>query len=284
MPELPEVQTIASDLDEAVRGRVIIQAAVSFPKIVAGDSVVFTEILAGAKISGVERFGKWIRFNLSSKTGAAAMLAHLKMTGQFHLGPWPEKPDDWARHDHAAFLLSGLPEGEDTLLYRDIRKFGRLRAFDRAGLEAFIVALDLGPDPLLVTSAEFHQRLTARRGKLKSVLLDQTVVAGLGNIYVDESLFAARLSPLVSPAVLTKEETGRLLKETRRILNASIKARGSTTSNYQGLKGGGSFQNVHKVYQRAGEPCPRCGAMIERMVLGGRSTHYCPCCQPGEKK
>lgn len=284
MPELPEVQTIASDLDEVVRGRTITQAAVSFPKIVAGDEVMFVDLLTGAKTLGVERFGKWIRFNLDGPTGAAAMLVHLKMTGQFHLGPWPEGKDGWVKHDHAAFRLSGLPAGEDALIYRDMRKFGRLRVFDRNDLTEFVAELGLGPDPLLVKSAEFHQRLTARKGKLKSVLLDQTVVAGLGNIYVDESLFAARLSPLASPAALTREETDRLLKEAKRILKASIAARGSTTSNYQGLKGGGSFQKTHNVYHRAGEPCPSCGAAIERLVLGGRATHYCARCQPGEKK
>lgn len=279
MPELPEVQTIAADLDELIGGSTIEAADVGFPKIVAGDVGHFLRLVSGAEITKVERLGKWIRFSLAGPSGPVAMLAHLKMTGQFRLGSWP-RDHLWPPHVHAAFRLAGrLPEN-DTLFYHDIRKFGRLRAFEPAELADFLLHLNQGPDPLTVTPEEFHQRLTARKGRLKSVLLDQTTVAGLGNIYVDEGLFAAGLSPLRSAAELTLAETSRLLAETRRILQASIKARGSTTNNYQGLKGGGSFQSLHQIYGQAGRPCPRCGAPVERCVVGGRSTHYCPHCQP----
>ena len=285
MPELPEVQTIASDLNDIVGGRVIESALVSYPKIVAGDVARFLDLVTGARIEQVVRFGKWIRFDLA---GPVTMLVHLKMTGQFHIGPWPAGGDDWPAHAHAAFRLSGFPAEADTLFYHDIRKFGRLRAFDPPELTAFLGELGLGPDPLTVSADEFHQRVTARKGRLKCVLLDQTTVAGLGNIYVDEGLFAAGLCPTRSAAGLTRAETDRLLKETRRILNASIKSRGSTTSNYAGLKGGGSFQNKHLVYAQTGKPCAKCGAPVERMVVGGRSTHHCPHCQPpagaGKKK
>lgn len=283
MPELPEVQTIASDLDEVVGGAIIEKAAVSLPKIVAGDPDRFIRLVAGAEIRSVERMGKWVKFSLNAAEGPAVMLAHLKMTGQFHLGSWPGGPDKnsgrWDVHDHAAFKLKGRPEEGGTLFYRDIRQFGRLRAFDLMELEEFLAALDQGPDPLTVTPEEFHRRLAARKGRLKCVLLDQSTVAGLGNIYVDEGLFAAGLSPLRSAATLSRAETDLLLKELKRILTTSIKFRGSTTSNYQGLKGGGSFQNKHKVYGRSGEPCPKCGAAIERSVVAGRGTHHCPHCQ-----
>lgn len=280
MPELPEVQTIAADLNELVGGSTIMAAAVGFPKIVAGSVDHFIHLVSGAEITTVERLGKWIRFSLVGPAGPAAMLAHLKMTGQFHLGSWP-RDLSWPPHAHAAFRLSGHPPATDTLFYRDMRKFGRLRAFEPAELAQFLLDLNQGPDPLEVEPEEFHQRLTARKGRLKSVLLDQTTVAGLGNIYVDEGLFAAGLSPLRSAAGLSRAETGRLLAETRRILMASIAARGSTTKNYQGLKGGGSFQNNHQVYGRTGRPCPLCGTPVEHCVVGGRSTHYCPRCQPG---
>jgi len=280
MPELPEVQTIASDLDDIVGGLKIELAAVAYPKIVAGDSARFVDLLRGARIEKVERFGKWIRFRLDGPSGVEALLVHLKMTGQFHLGPWPEKPGDWDRHDHAAFRLPGLRrDGADTLFYRDIRKFGRLRAFDRPELAAFLAELKQGPDPFQVSETEFFQRLSARKSRLKCVLLDQTVVAGFGNIYVDESLLAAGLSPLRAAASLSRAESDRLLKEARRIMGASIKARGSTTSNYAGLKGGGAYQHQHQAYGRTGQPCPFCGAPIERIIVGGRSTHYCPHCQ-----
>ena len=288
MPELPEVQTIAADLNEVVGGRTIEAVAVSLPKIVAGDLDRFTRLVTGAEIREVVRMGKWVRFNLIGTEGPAVMLAHLKMTGQFHLGSWPggsdKKADAWDVHDHAAFRLRGQPADNGTLFYRDIRQFGRLRAFDLMELEEFLARLDQGPDPLTVAADEFFRRVTARKGRLKCVLLDQTTVAGLGNIYVDEGLFAAGLSPVRSAATLSRAETNLLLKELKRILTASIKARGSTTSNYQGLKGGGSFQGVHKVYGRAGEPCAKCGRPVERSVVAGRGTHHCPHCQPPTKK
>ena len=195
MPELPEVQTIASDLDEIVGRRRILEAAVSYPKIEAGDVGRFVDLCGGSTIAKVERFGKWIRFVLESREGPAAMLVHLKMTGQFHMGSWPGS-ETWPPHAHAAFRLSGFPPESDTLFYRDIRKFGRLRAFNQPELEEFLVHLAQGPDPLTVTEEDFHRRVTARKGRLKCVLLDQCTVAGLGNIYVDEGLFAAGLSPL----------------------------------------------------------------------------------------
>lgn len=279
MPELPEVQTIASDLDDITGGRKILAAAVSYPKIVAGDTGRFTSLCQGATISKVERFGKWIRFVLDREDGPAAMLVHLKMTGQFHLGSWPGL-GPWPPHAHAAFRLSGFPAESDTLFYRDIRKFGRLRAFNQPEMEEFLIHLAQGPDPLTVSENDFHKRVTARKGRLKCVLLDQHTVAGLGNIYVDEGLFAAGLNPLRSAATLGPAESALLLKELKRILKNSIRARGSTTSNYQGLKGGGGFQKRHQVYGRGGEACFKCGAPIERLVVGGRSTHICPHCQP----
>ncbi|MDR0882335.1 MAG: bifunctional DNA-formamidopyrimidine glycosylase/DNA-(apurinic or apyrimidinic site) lyase [Candidatus Adiutrix sp.] len=279
MPELPEVQTIAADLDELAAGRIIEAAAVRYPKIVAGEADRFIAILVRARIERVERLGKWIRFFLEGRAGPAALLVHLKMTGQFQAGPWPAGDDLWPAHAHAAFRLSGLPPAANTLLYFDMRKFGRLRAFDQPDLEPFLAGLAQGPDPLTVSAEEFFSRLTRRRGRLKSVLLDQSTIAGLGNIYVDEGLFAAGLSPLRPASSLTRPETDRLLAETRAILAASIAARGSTTRNYAGLKGGGSFQRRHRVYGHTGQPCPVCGAAIERLVVGGRSTHYCPHCQ-----
>ncbi|MDR2935558.1 MAG: bifunctional DNA-formamidopyrimidine glycosylase/DNA-(apurinic or apyrimidinic site) lyase, partial [Candidatus Adiutrix sp.] len=274
--------TIASDLDEAVRGLTITEAAVNCEKIIPGGARDFRRRLAGTRIEEVRRLGKWLHFRLARDSGPAHLLVHLKMTGQFQTGPWP-RPGLWPKHVHAALRLAGRPAGTEALLYRDIRKFGRLRAFDQAGFEAFLKELDQGPDPLAMTAGEFHRRLTARRGRLKAVLLDQTVVAGFGNIYADESLFAARLSPLASAAGLSRAETGRLFTAARRIFAAAIAARGSTTSNYQGLKGGGRYQDSHQVYGRAGRPCPVCGTAIQKLVVAGRGTHICPTCQPQAK-
>lgn len=279
MPELPEVQTIASDLDDVLRGKTIDAVRISFDKIVASDLTRFHQLTTGAAIESVTRLGKWIRFSLRSASGPAAMLVHLKMTGQFHLGQWPQGGNAWPPHTRAAFRIASLGQKNDTLFYKDIRKFGRLRAFDLSELAEFLAKLNLAPDPFAMDFADFHKRLTAKKGRLKSVLLNQEVVAGLGNIYVDEVLFAARLLPESSAATLTRADSDRILTQARRILAASIKARGSTTNNYQGLKGGGSFQHQHQVYGRAGEPCPLCGTSIEKTTLAGRGTHHCPHCQ-----
>ena len=277
MPELPEVQTIASDLDEAVRGLTIAETAVAQAQIVVGRPEKFCRLLAGAAVNEVRRLGKWVHFRLNGASGPVHLLAHLKMTGQFLLGSWP-RASGWPRHVHAAWRLAGRPAATEALLYRDIRKFGRLRAFDQTDFEVFREELGLGPDPLTVTPEDFHLRLTARRSRLKPALLDQTTVAGFGNIYVDESLFAARLSPLTPASALSRAETDRLLAEARRIFLAAIAARGSTTDNYQGLKGGGSYQVHHQVYGKAGQPCPACGRPLARLTVGGRGTHVCPAC------
>ncbi len=282
MPELPEVQTITMDLDELTTGRIILEVAVIYDRIVASETSRFSQLLIGAAIKKVSRLGKWILFNLNGPAGPTFLLTHLKMTGQFVLGPW-SMADSWPPHIQAAFLLDPPLAAGPALLYYDIRKFGRLRAFDSAELATFLTELKLGPDPLTVLPEEFHRRVTAKKGRLKGVLLDQTIVAGFGNIYVDESLFAARLSPLRSASSLTRAETDRLLIEARRIFVTAIRERGSTTSNYHGLKGGGTYQLQHQVYGRAGNSCPVCGAVITRFIVGGRSTHICLICQGGKQ-
>ncbi len=274
MPELPEVQTIVSDLNEMVSRRVISEVAVRLPKMMGGDADPFLALLPGAQIEEVIRLGKWVCFKLDRNK--LTLVVHLRMTGQFELGPWPET-DHWPLHCHVALRLNGFPPDQEALLYRDIRQFGRWFLLDPTELNIHLKKL--GPDSLLISPEEFHTRLTKKKSSLKSVLLDQSVIAGLGNIYVDESLFAARLSPTRSAASLVKEETDRLLAEIKRLLTASIATRGSTTSNYKGLKGPGSFQHQHQVYRHSGQPCPACGAQLERSVVAGRTTTFCPDCQ-----
>ncbi|MGL4207884.1 MAG: bifunctional DNA-formamidopyrimidine glycosylase/DNA-(apurinic or apyrimidinic site) lyase [Candidatus Adiutrix sp.] len=278
MPELPEVETIAADLNELVCGLTITDINLSFTKIVSGNFHDFCELLKGAKILQVKRFAKFVHFILSKNNQKIALLAHLKMTGQFHLSDWPQK-NNWGNHDRAAFKLSGVTGQNKALIYRDIRKFGRLWAFDELGFENFIKHLDLGPDALKVSPDEFYQIISAKKSKIKSTLLNQKVIAGLGNIYADEILFASFISPLSCACALTRQEAFTLHENVIAILKSSIASRGSTTSNYQGLKGGGSFQHQHKVYGRTNKPCLRCQTSIQRVIVGGRSTHYCPLCQ-----
>jgi formamidopyrimidine-DNA glycosylase len=223
--------------------------------------------------------GKWVRLDLSD---GGALLAHLKMTGQFQAGPWPlgEGPDSeapgagWPAHCHAALRLK-----DTTVFYKDTRKFGRLRVLGPSELAPFISKLGLGPDPLTIDPAEFHRRLIAKSTRLKAALLDQAVVSGLGNIYCDESLFKAGLSPKRPTDRLSAEESERLLAAIREILAVAIELRGSTVVNYQSLGASGSYQGRHQVYGKGGFPCPRCGARLVTSTIGGRSTVSCPECQ-----
>ncbi|MDR1110663.1 MAG: bifunctional DNA-formamidopyrimidine glycosylase/DNA-(apurinic or apyrimidinic site) lyase [Deltaproteobacteria bacterium] len=277
MPELPEAETMARDLDRRVSGRTISSVLVSFPPIVASDREGFAGLLSGQTIERVRRLGKWIRIDLAS---GGALLVHLKMTGQFLMGDWPgslEAP--WPPQARAAFLLTGGGLPDETLFYLDTRKFGRLRAFPGPELAIFLDGLGLGPDPLALSPGEFHRLLASRRGHLKAVLLDQSVVSGVGNIYADESLFAAGLSPLRPASSLGQDESASLLSHLRRILQESIDLGGSTVGNYRSLGADGAFQDRHLVYGKHGQRCPRCGQTLSRASIGGRSTVLCPSCQ-----
>ncbi|MDR0621281.1 MAG: bifunctional DNA-formamidopyrimidine glycosylase/DNA-(apurinic or apyrimidinic site) lyase [Deltaproteobacteria bacterium] len=276
MPELPEVETIAKDLRKMIAGLTIAEVKVDYGKIVGTDLAGFAPSLTGRTIGDVGRIGKWLKMDLDS---GFTLLAHLKMTGQFVL---EEKPgalaSQWPAHARVGFKLVG--EGvEKTLFYLDIRKFGRLRVFDQESLTNYLDFLALGPDPLNLNSDRFHKIITSKKGRLKQILLDQTLVSGLGNIYADESLFAASLSPNRTTDSLTKLETAHLLAKIQAILTEAIEFRGSTVENYRALDGPGSFQDRHQVYGKSGKPCPKCGQILVKIRIGGRGTVHCPACQ-----
>lgn len=281
MPELPEVETMARDLDVLTAGTTVRALLVAHEPMVRPGPEEFAKIILNKKIERVGRLGKWIRFRLSS---GAEMFVHPRMTGQFVRGEWPGTLDGpWPPHARVAFKLSG-DGGDLTVFYRDIRKFGRVLAFEQKDVAAFTESLGLGPDPLETSREQFLEILAARKNKLKSVLLDQRVLAGLGNIYADESLFAAKIHPLRPASDLAPREAGTLLKEIVRILELAIQNRGSTVSNYQSLSEPGGYQLNHQVYGKAGRPCPVCGGTLLRTVVSGRSTVYCPGCQPAGDK
>ncbi|MDR2443773.1 MAG: bifunctional DNA-formamidopyrimidine glycosylase/DNA-(apurinic or apyrimidinic site) lyase [Deltaproteobacteria bacterium] len=274
MPELPEAVTMATDLNALLSGQTIEDVLVNYDPIVASDKLAFGPLLIGQKVDSVNNMGKWVRFCLNS---GGAMLAHLKMTGQFILGPWPgSKTGTWPAHAHAAFNFGQ----KEALFYRDTRKFGRLRAFSDVGLKEFLLELDLGPDANKLGPEEFFQRLLRKpKGKLKQILLDQSVVAGFGNIYCDEALFAASISPHRSISEITRDQAYTLHAETQRILNEAILLKGSTVRSYQSLGEDGTYQSQHKVYGKAGQPCPRCQTPLVRSSIGGRTTVSCINCQ-----
>ena len=273
MPELPEVETVVRDLAAAdIAGRRICRVEVLHPSVIAPLAPrEFIRRLTGRLLAGVTRRAKFIVFQLDD---GELLTLHLRMTGQLHLthGGRGDK------HDH---LHLTLDDGR-TLTYHDPRRFGRWR-LGRNAAELFHA---LGPEPLDdgLTPADFAQRLRQHHRQLKPLLLDQTFLAGLGNIYVDESLFAARLHPQRRADKVKPEQAHALLAAIRKILGAAIRARGTTLGLGEGNFASpyhmhGTFKLKLKAYGRTGEPCVRCGTAIKRIVVGQRSTHFCPACQ-----
>lgn len=280
MPELPEVETVARDLRGLIFDATIAGATAHWARTLrthAPEAV--GAALTGHRIESVGRRGKQLVIGLSD---GVLMTIHLMMTGQLFVVR-AETPLD----RHVRFVVA-FRDGRE-LRFRDIRKFGRIGiyAVDPASGEAVqevggaAVFAGTGPEPLddAFTVRVFRDRLRARRGRLKSLLLDQSFLAGVGNIYADEALWAACLHPLRSVPTLRPADERRLYLEFRRILAEAIVRRGSSIDDYTAPDGDGSMQEHLRVYQRAGEPCMRCTRPIRRIVVGGRATHFCSWCQ-----
>ena len=289
MPELPEVETIVRSLRPLVTGRRILD--VEFRSHDASGSLspalqrIFLDaaeeclnVIRGACIERVRRYGKNLIFDLRPANGAGpsrSLLIHLGMTGRLTCESTPE-----FRSAHTHLVLS-LDEPGRWLHYTDIRQFGRWRLLDPSADEL----RSLGPDPLEISFAEFVGLLRSRRAMLKSLLLDQHFLRGLGNIYADESLFRARIHPTALAARLTREQAQRLYRGIRETLRQAIAAGGSSIANYvDGLGNAGYFQHEHQVYRRTGQPCLRCGCRIQKILIASRSTHFCPRCQRGGRR
>ncbi|MDE3087797.1 MAG: DNA-formamidopyrimidine glycosylase [Chloroflexota bacterium] len=277
MPELPEVETLVRDLRAHVVGRTIVAASVRWARTIAAPRArTFARQIRGCKIVALARRGKFLVFRLHSRGIARNvstdkyLLVHLRMTGGFTIDP-PTVPRD--KHIHV-FLR--LDDGRE-LRFRDPRKFGRMWLVD----DPAWVTGKLGPEPLEISAREFHGRFTARRGKLKPLLLDQTFIAGLGNIYVDESLWYARLHPLRRAETLTRVERGRLYRAIRQVLTRAIAVGGTSIDlMYKRVNGAsGGFQDSLRAFDREKRPCRRCGTPIQKTVVGQRGTHFCPSCQ-----
>src|SRR6476659_5361550 len=269
MPELPEVETVARDLRPVITGATIVDATTHWDRTLRGiDPVAFADGVSGRTIEGVGRRGKQLVLDLS---GGAFLTIHLKMTGQLFVVRQGGHEDPYVR------LALALADGRE-IRFRDIRKFGRIGLYLPDDADPFAAT---GPEPLsdAFTVAAFRRRLRVRKGRLKPLLLDQTFVAGVGNIYADEALWAARLHPLRTARTLRPPDERRLWTELRRILAEAVIRRGSSIDDYTAPDGDGEMQDHLQVYQRAGEPCLRCGRPIRRIVVGGRATHFCSWCQ-----
>jgi formamidopyrimidine-DNA glycosylase len=293
MPELPEVETTRRGLEPRVKGRVIERAELRLPKLLQGcPAAGLDRALAGRRILAVGRRAKHLLIRLS---GGLTLGVHLGMSGQLTF--WDHRRRDaggFLRHyrtglqktptqhapDKHTHLLLHL-KGGDRVQYRDPRQFGRLRLYHGDPLRQPPLA-GLGPEPLdpALTARAFGERLAARRGMLKALLLNQAFVAGIGNIYADEALFCARLHPRRRAETLGPAERARLFACVRKVLRQGIAQGGTSFSDFIGADGArGGNQERLLAYGRGGEPCLRCGAALARTLVGQRSTVFCPHCQ-----
>ena len=275
MPELPEVETVVRDLRRnGLEGRTVSGVTVHWHRTVASLSpAAFAQGVVGRRIERIWRRAKYLVFDLS---GGSFLLVHLRMTGRFELGD-----RDTALDPHERLTIQ-LDDGR-RLRFLDSRKFGRWTLTDRPE-----PILDrLGPEPLArgFTRSRFAERLKAHRRQIKPLLLDQAFLAGVGNIYADEALWEARLNPQRVAALLSRGEADRLHDAVCAVLRRGIENSGTSLgtgrANFYSVAGRrGRNQNGLKVFRKVGEPCPRCGAPIERLVVAQRGTHVCPRCQP----
>ena len=273
MPELPEVETVRRGLAAQITGRTFIGISfLEWPRTIeAPTPEELTRRIAGRRVVDVQRRAKFLLVVLDNDE---ALTIHLRMTGQVTIAPHDMPRDRFER------VALAFADG-DELRFGDIRRFGRIALYDRDALAARFRAL--GPEPLGDDWArdDFAAALARRRTRLKPLLLDQSFLAGLGNIYVDESLFRAGLHPLTPAAEVTPAGAGRLHATIREVLGEAIASGGTTFSNYRDAFGNeGDYYERRRVYGRTDEPCPTCGTAITRIVVGGRGTHFCPHCQP----
>jgi formamidopyrimidine-DNA glycosylase len=272
VPELPEVETVVRELQPQLLGQRIAAITVSQKRLRRHWSADWQPLLIGRRIRAVRRRGKWIILDL---TGDLHLVLHLGMTGQLTVKPARSQVEP---HTH---VTVNLAEGRRQLRFRDVRRFGSTILFRNwTELGRFFEEARLGPEPFDLDAKYWHNRLATTGRCLKAVLLDQRVVAGVGNIYADEALFQARIHPGQLGQNTSSTEATKLRRALVQVLNRAINQRGSSIRDYVGGSGRkGDYQREFRVYSRAGKPCPRCRVPIARIRLAGRSTHFCPQCQ-----
>jgi formamidopyrimidine-DNA glycosylase len=271
MPELPEVETIVQSLATKLKGLEISSVRIIYPPVVKSEELSLINDLKGRKVVGVRRRGKMLLIDFERNL---SLLIHLKMTGQLLFYPRQEPLD---KHTH--FILNFKDENNE-LRFRDVRKFGFISCIRNLDISCVAKLKNLGPEPLEIDFPLFKKLFQGRKARLKSLLLNQNFIAGIGNIYADEILFQAKLHPLTPASYLGDDDLKRLLKAMRDVLRKAILHKGSsirTFINAEGKKG--KFQDYHQVYGRESLPCFICGEKVKRLRLGGRSSFFCPRCQ-----
>lgn len=283
MPELPEVETIVRGLYKKVLGLMIQDVWSNVPKLGAGK---WKSKVVGAKISDVKRKGKNILFYLSN---GKLLLVHQKMTGHLLYGKWKKEKGEWIslkrgpllddktnRFIHLIFYLNN----GYMLALSDLRKFAKVVVFNTQDTDSIEDINKLGPDALKISFSDFKKRILSKKKDIKQVLLDQGVVAGIGNIYGDDILWSSRIHPKRKSNSLNDKELGKIFKSMRDILKIAIAKRGASISNFRDSSGNkGKYGEIRLVYKREKEPCKKCKTAIKRIKVGGRSSCFCPKCQ-----
>jgi formamidopyrimidine-DNA glycosylase len=288
MPELPEVTTMVNDLKKSVLKRTFVDVWTDAEKLIKKpkDFNQFKKQILKEKIVNIKRRGKVILIELA---GEKTFFVHPKMTGHFLVGKWERVKNEWKpikkgpmedpmnRFIHLMFWLdNGL-----MLVFSDLRKFGRLELWDNKSLGQAKIISELGIDALELEFGQFKEIIKkSKNKKIKQVLMDQNLIAGIGNIYADEILFESGILPFRTANNLKERELEKIYKAIKIILLKAIKLSGSSISDYRKPDGErGNYQDVSKVYGKTGKKCPRCGGIIQRKKIGGRSAHFCPICQ-----
>ena len=271
MPELPEVETIVRALASVLKGLEVSSVAVLSPHVLKDGDPALIEELAGQRILDVRRRGKMILIDSQRDT---TLLFHLKMTGMFLFSPQDRAPD---KHTHLIFSFKG---SRKELRFRDVRKFGFVSCLRTSEVSRTERIRSLGPEPLTLDLQAFRKLFRRRKARLKSLLLEQKFLAGIGNIYADEILFNAGFHPLTPVSRLEDDDIARLHEAVRSVFLQAIAHKGSTIRDFKNAEGlEGSFQDHHQVYGREDLCCLVCGEKIVRLRIGGRSSYFCPECQ-----
>lgn len=271
MPELPEVETVRRGLERLVKGKEIEKVDVRYTKMIGTGVDTFVLDLPRQSIDAIERRGKYLIFYLTNWV----LISHLRMEGKYLF--YPEEAQ-LTKHSHVIFRFT---DGSN-LVYQDVRKFGTMELLKKEQLDSYFLSKKLGPEP---TELDFHllpfaTALRKSKKPIKPYLLDQTLVAGLGNIYVDEVLWRAQIHPARAAQSLNRAEMKHLREQIIAVLQLGIEKGGSTIRTYRNALGeDGTMQDFLQVYGKTGQPCTRCGHEIEKIKLAGRGTHLCPHCQ-----
>lgn len=272
MPELPEVEAVKRGLDQSIVGKRVTAIEVMWPKIIRHDDIeAFKQSLIGQVCQRIDRRGKFLLIYFDTHV----LLSHLRMEGKYFLC---DKEQPVHKHTHVILEL----DEQEELRYHDVRKFGRMELLEIGQEFQHPSLAKLGPEPTPATFSThvIKEYLSGRTTAIKNILLDQRMVAGIGNIYADEILFDAYVHPEMSAAEITDEEIQQLYYSIISIMQAAIKAGGSTIRSYTNMfREAGHYQAYHQVYGKDGERCSRCGTIIEKTKVGGRGTHFCPNCQ-----